>query len=210
MIRVLQFSGKESEWNMWSKKFLATARKRGYKSILENKEKLPDASEDIDVSTAEGLAKTKVREANENAYTDLMLACVDDISFGIVEMSVTVEQPEGDARLAWKRLYDKYEPSTGASKIELKAEFAQLKLECVADDPDEWVTKLERIRHRLRTMKSIISEEDLLIHILNNLPKEYESTIETAEKDLNDGTLSIESLRTIMRARYNRMKKYEK
>ena len=40
-------------------------------------------------------------------------------------------------------------------------------------------------------MKSVISEEDLLIHILNNLPKEYELTVETAEKDLNEGKLSV-------------------
>ena len=34
-IRVLPFSGKREEWNMWSKKFLARAKKLGYRHILK-------------------------------------------------------------------------------------------------------------------------------------------------------------------------------
>ena len=34
-IRILTFSGKEEDWRMWSAKFMAKARLRGFDTILE-------------------------------------------------------------------------------------------------------------------------------------------------------------------------------
>ena len=45
-VRVLPFSGKEAEWRMWSCKFLARARIKGYQSIIVGLE-TPLAAADI-------------------------------------------------------------------------------------------------------------------------------------------------------------------
>ena len=43
-IKVLKFSGKESEWDHWSQKFAALARARGFAGILLGTEKAPRAN----------------------------------------------------------------------------------------------------------------------------------------------------------------------
>ena len=65
-IRALPFSGKEEDWNRWSKTFLSTATSRGYQEVLKptNEKMLDDPDKKI------------------NAYIDLMLACQDDVTFG--------------------------------------------------------------------------------------------------------------------------------
>ena len=47
-IKVLKFTGKESEWDHWSEKFVALARARGFAGILLGTEKAPRAHKDID------------------------------------------------------------------------------------------------------------------------------------------------------------------
>ena len=47
-IKVLKFTGKESEWDHWSEKFVALARARGLAEILLQTVKAPRADEDID------------------------------------------------------------------------------------------------------------------------------------------------------------------
>jgi len=106
-IRVLPFSGKESEWRMWSRKFLATASARGYKEVLEPR------NPNIDAST----------DDNDKAYNDLILLVNDEVTFGIVDEANSVTHKNGDARIAWSKLKKKYEPTTGFSEVKLKREF---------------------------------------------------------------------------------------
>ena len=47
-IKVLNFTGKESEWDLWSDKFVALARARGFAGILLDIKKAPRADEEID------------------------------------------------------------------------------------------------------------------------------------------------------------------
>jgi len=46
-IKVIPFSGKAVDWPVWSEKFLARARRKGYKKILLGKEVVPDDSADL-------------------------------------------------------------------------------------------------------------------------------------------------------------------
>ena len=47
-IRVLKFTGKESEWDQWSEMFVALARARGFAGILLGTEEAPRTDKDID------------------------------------------------------------------------------------------------------------------------------------------------------------------
>ena len=190
-IRVIPFSGKEEDWNRWSKTFMATATVKGYRDVLAP----------IDPDTDASL------EDNIQAYNDLILSCQEDISFGIIDESVTVAFPDGDARVAWKNLKDRYEPNTGAAKVQAKQEFQQLKLASSDDDPDPWLTNLELKRRRLKTLGTNIEDDDMILHILNNLPKEYETVVELCEEDLSKGTVNLQSVKERIRARYTRLQK---
>ncbi len=41
-IRVLPFSGKSSDWKIWSRKFLAGSNRKGYKNLLFDKDAIPN------------------------------------------------------------------------------------------------------------------------------------------------------------------------
>ena len=127
VIRVIPFSGKEEDWNRWSKTFLATATAKGYREVLKPSDPSKLADKDLNILV----------------YNDLILSCQEDIAFGIVDESVSAEFPDGDARLAWKNLLARYEPNTGAMKVQLKQEFHLMKLESADEDPDPWLTSLE-------------------------------------------------------------------
>ena len=53
-IKVLKFTGKESEWDHWSVKFVALAGARGFAGILLGTEQAPSADEDIDKKKSDG------------------------------------------------------------------------------------------------------------------------------------------------------------
>ena len=83
-IKVLKFTGKESEWDRWSEKFVALARARGFAGILLGTEKAPRADKDIDtkkedhsyeLNRSRKKKKKRLRQANGNAYINLQLPC---------------------------------------------------------------------------------------------------------------------------------------
>ena len=184
-IRIIPFSGKEEDWNRWSKTFLATATAKGYREVLKPADEDADADEDLNIQ----------------AYNDLILSCQEEISFGIFDESISETFPDGDARVAWKNLCVKFEPNTGAAKVQAKQEFHQLKLASADDDPDPWITSLELKRRRLKTLGTIIEDDDMILHILNNLPKEYETVVELCEEDLSSGEVSLKTVKERIRAR---------
>ena len=53
-IMVLRFTGKESEWDHWSEKFVALARVRGFAGTLLGTEQAPRADKDIDKKKSDG------------------------------------------------------------------------------------------------------------------------------------------------------------
>jgi hypothetical protein len=77
-IKIIPFSGKKADWTAWSEKFLARARRRGYKEYLEGTERIPTDAEkpaDTETATVKEVYKGK-RDLNELAYEDLVL-CID-------------------------------------------------------------------------------------------------------------------------------------
>ena len=54
-IMVLKFTGKESEWDHWSEKFIALARSRCFTGILLGTEQAPRADEEIDRKNSDGI-----------------------------------------------------------------------------------------------------------------------------------------------------------
>ena len=201
-IRIIPFSGKDEDWRMWSQKFQGRARLKKYKGVLTGDTVVPAHDESVSANSKEG----KAREANDNAYTDLLLSSDDVVFFGLIDESKTDSLPDGDAHLAWTKLCDRYEPKTNATKVELKKEFNDSSLS-TGEDPEVWISDLERVRQRLKLLKIEISEEDMVIHVLNNLPREYENLVELCEVQINAGTLKLADLKAQLISKYRRISK---
>ena len=71
----------------------------------------------------------------------------------------------------------------------MKTQYNECKLESVDEKPDNWVTKLEKLAERLDKIGLKISDHDLKIHILNNLPSAYDATVEIIEADIKNYTI---------------------
>ena len=100
-IRIVAFSGKSTDYKMWAARFMAAAHVKSYsKCLLQDLSKCDEIEKAVseaalkreDIIDARAKAKKKVKEdLTEDdveivmkAYTDLMLACTDEINFGIV------------------------------------------------------------------------------------------------------------------------------
>ena len=89
---------------------------------------------------------------------------------------------------------------TDESRAKTK-KFTQSKLKDWTKDPDEWLDELEKTRADLESMGSEMTEEDFKIHVLNNLPKEYESLIEKLIPNID--ILKTADLREELQSKYN-------
>ena len=86
---------------------MAVANKRGYKDYVEGKKKMSSSSSEEE------------RGKNTAAYNNMLLAMSDNVSFGLVDKSMTEECPDGNAFLAWTKLQQKFESQTSATRVKL-------------------------------------------------------------------------------------------
>ena len=126
-IRVLMFSGEQNDWPIYGEKYLARAKKLGFKDILTGKEKVPNNTDaaTLDPSNNADKAKIKLRELNERAYEDLLLSMDGEtikgkIAFRIVRGAKTSDIKDGDARQAWIRLEKKYDSKSVTKRLMLR------------------------------------------------------------------------------------------
>ena len=207
---MINFSGRTSDWEGWSEKFLARSKKKGYKKLLTGKENIPTADE-YEKAVADGRKSgddiIKFNDLNEEAFEDIILS-IDHttkqgkVAFSLVKNCKTAKYPEGNCKLAWDRLVAKYSPKTAPSLLKLKKNFANSQLESVDIHPDEWMTELESLRNEIDkiSISTKMSDEDFMIHVLNNLTEDYDVVLDGLESRLmlneNDpNKLTIEDVR---------------
>ena len=70
--------------------------------------------------------------------------------------------------------------------VSLKTQYNECRLDNIDKNPDNWVTKLEKLAERLDKMGLKISDHDLKIHILNNVPSAYDATVEIIEDNVKN------------------------
>ena len=198
-IKVLKFTGKESEWDHWSEKFIALARARGFAGILLGTEQAPNADEDIDrkkndggyeLTEAERKEKKRLRQANGNAYINLQLSC-EELPYDLVSLAKTDELPDGCARDAWERLASEYDLTEGEDKITLLSMFEKNQLEDVRTNITVWLTSMAIQVNKLKKLNHVLDEEYQITHILASLPREYSSVVEQVKIDRRTGSTLI-------------------
>ena len=147
-IHIIEFWGKKTDWNSWSKKFLLCGKQKGYKKLLVSTgttpgvDKIPTQDEyESALDKDEDLNKKiiKLGELNKLAYEDLILSIntsfsVGKVAFGLVKNAKSEDFLEGYCKVAWARLVSEYAWHTALSL--LKSEFHNSKLESINKDPD--------------------------------------------------------------------------
>jgi hypothetical protein len=152
--KVILFSGKKQEWSAWEERFLAKARRKGFKNLLLGKETIPKSNVTIDTSNDVGKAQKKMVELNDMAYSELTLSmdikqAGGKVAFSIVKGSKSTDYEDSNSSVAWTRLSkNKYAFKTAPSMVKLEREFRASKLK-KGTDPDVWTTNLEELPVRL-------------------------------------------------------------
>jgi hypothetical protein len=90
--------------------------------------------------------------------------------------------------------------------VKLEKQFRELSLK-KGQDPEIWITESEDQSVRLESMGSSISENQFMIHILNNLNSDYELQLALMERRVGDveKPLTIEEIRGELSLRFERM-----
>jgi len=74
------------------------------------------------------------------------------------------------------------------------------------EDPDEWITNLERLRQCIAECGKTIDDNELVMHILYHLPTDYDNINDQYLKDFDDGKdVDLENLRADLRRKYDRL-----
>ena len=208
LYRVVPFKGKREEWRKWSRKFLAHARYKGFKKILEGRIEYPEPEDDGSFSEEDLKEISKIEKMNHLAYNALIHLIDDDVSFNAVDTAYSDRFPDGCAETAWKKLLLRLEPSTLTTVFELEAEFSKSKLDDVNKNPEEWITELEYMKNKIIDLGGDFSINRLLGHILTNLPKEYDTTVEAIQREilLTSYTPTLEDTLVLLRTKYNMIK----
>jgi hypothetical protein len=198
-IWVILFSGKKGDWPAWEERFLVKAKRKGFKELLLGRVEIP-VSDTVIADTPEGVNTRRIMDLNDRVYSELILSMDIEqsggkVTFSIIEGRKSTEYVDGNGAVAWSRLTAKYAPKRAPSMVKLEREFRSSKLK-KGKDPDIWITDLEELRDRLVDMGSTIKEDQFLIHILNNLSKEYELQVLLNEKRIGSKTdpLTVEDL----------------
>jgi len=212
-IRIISFDGSASDWPDWEPKFLVRAQQKDFAGILRGTVQAPPAAKSLDENKADEKILKKHRDANNYAYEELLLSIMtmtDEgrVAFHIVTGAVDTNLPDGNAALAWKRLKDKYAPKLALKKLELRRAFQVSRLKNSDQDPEVWITYLEGLRMKLKDLGSTMTDEDVIVHILNNLTDDYEVQLSKLEEKLGSttNTLTIEDVRAELRLKFARMK----
>ena len=106
-ITIIPFDGTKKQWRIWSMKFMARARRKGYKEILLGNETLL-----IEIQGTPLMAdEKKIKNLNALAYEDIILSkdgskATGRVAFRLMETS-TSNMADGNAREAWEKLKGK-------------------------------------------------------------------------------------------------------
>jgi hypothetical protein len=169
---------------------------------------IPKEDEEIDETSEIEKKKSIIIELNEIAYTELILsidvkASSGKVAFSIIRWCKIKDYPDGIGVIAWERLKNKYEPVSTPSMVKLEKHFRELSLK-KGQDPEVWITELEDLCIKLENMGSFISENQFMIHILNNLTSYYDLQLALMKRRVGDTDkpLTVEEVRGELNLRF--------
>ena len=180
---------------MWAEKYLACAKKKGFKDVLMEKAvtSKDDAELEDEANDSADVKKNKkklreMKEMNELAYDDLIMSMDGTksggkVAFNIIKNTKTEEYPDGNASIAWQKLKKKYAPMSAPNLLKVYREFYGAKYK-KHWDLEVFITNMEDLRSKMENMGHKMEDKQFMIHILNVLPKAYKTQVGALEKSL--------------------------
>jgi tellurite resistance-related uncharacterized protein len=183
-----------------NERFLAKARRYGFKYVLLGKVKVSRTDEDYDMQSEQRKKLTIAADMIKLAYTELILS-IDDkasngkVAFNLVKGSKNKDYADRNASMACKRLRNKFGPSSAPSLVTLEEQFRQFSLK-KGQDPDIWITELEDNQMRIEELGSSIFDNQFILHILNSMTDDYDLQLAMMEKRVKNKSnpLSIDAV----------------
>ena len=111
-IGIVVFSGKQEDWRKWLRKFLAQAKFRGFKEVIEGNAEFPDPDDDGGYTKEQQEEIERLDKLNSLAYNALILLVDDEVSLNAVDTAVSEAYPDGRAATAWEKLLLRWQPLT--------------------------------------------------------------------------------------------------
>jgi hypothetical protein len=132
-IRMIPFCGKVEGWPIWSERFLVKAKRCDFKDLLLGKLSVIYVDEEIDKTSDIVKKKSMIIELNEIKYIELILsidvkASSGKVAFDIIRGCKTMDYPDVNGDISWKRLKNKYESVSAPSLVKLEKQFRELSL----------------------------------------------------------------------------------
>ncbi|CAJ1928883.1 unnamed protein product, partial [Cylindrotheca closterium] len=196
-----QFSGEPEDYDTFGLKYVARASIKRFDGVITGDVTLRTKPEmDAETDAAKIKEDEEISEMNIKAFSDLLISMNTDTAEGKVAFNLVagsrdkVNYPKGNAKEAWDKLKDEYEPKTITSYIKMKSKLNKCHLEKFAN-PASWITELSKICVRLEEMKHPVSEEDEFIHIIGSLPLKYRQEQKDFEKMMKANTLTIKYIK---------------
>jgi hypothetical protein len=176
-----KFSGKRSDFIMWSARFLSYAHSKGFDDILYGYPpdiKIPSKNTVLDPKDNANLIL--IRKMNGLAMSALHSACRDSVSFNAIKNYISKAVPQGDAHQARRNLHTIFNPTSAAQKHELEYQFTQCSFQKDTKNLDEWFAELDCIRLQLKMDQNVdYNDEKMITQIIYNiLPPAYQTTVE--------------------------------
>ena len=205
---------------------------KGYRKLLLCKKKIDNfdvvpkesdysaaLAKDANARSSDDDKLIELGKLNQKGFTELILSINTEsdrgkIAFRLVKNSKSSDYPEGNCKVAWDRLVAKYAPKSLPSLLKYKKKFENSKLDSAEKDTEDWISELEGLTVDIESIdaSSAISDRDLMVKILNNLPSEYDVILDGLESRLNksgDDALTLEDIREKLGTRYARIKTNE-
>jgi gag-polypeptide of LTR copia-type len=172
---------------------------------------IPTRLDVINEKTEKGKRLIRISDLNEIAFTELILSINvsnsnGKIGFGIVKGCKSKEFEDGNAALDREKLKKKYDPISAPLLVKTERIFRESRLG-KNEDPEIWINNLEDPRINLETMGSNMTDDQLIVQVLNSLTSDYKLQMLLLEKQIGskDNPLTIEDLKEELNLRFERL-----
>jgi hypothetical protein len=204
-VKGLPFSGKKSEFAIWKFKFLACCSyQKCYEILMDDNMIEPRYDVQLDPKTDKNDINARTQNAKAYMLLSSSISPTDTVTCRAVQNATTKELPTGDAKKAWKNIFQIHQTTTRTELHELEWQFNHCSLSDENLNPDKWFSKLENLRIRLKIdHKYEISDDKMITQILYNAPsKHYATMVIVLKLEMAKGKLDLEEIKQAFRNIY--------
>jgi hypothetical protein len=129
------------------------------------------------------------------------------VAFNTIRNLKSKDYEKGNIEIAFKNLWPKYAPSSAPNLAKLHKSFYGAKLQKNVD-PDIFITYLEDLRGKMENIGSEMTDDQFILHVVNNLTEDYMNQVQNLERRIRSVTdlLDIEDVREELNLKFERLK----